>query len=92
MPRRQESANCKRTTANNGVPRGLAGHAPATSFLEGQLQLDDGGYVVTLPDSTATSVPGARVVGASYFFPGGIGGRSASGGSVGRKEWILVIV
>ena len=35
------------------------GHAPATKFLKGQLELDDYGYVVTKPDSTATSVPGA---------------------------------
>lgn len=34
------------------------GHAPATKFLKKQLELDEYGYIVTKPDSTATSVPG----------------------------------
>lgn len=34
------------------------GHAPATAFLEGQLELDEYGYIITAPDSTATSIPG----------------------------------
>ncbi|GLC37526.1 hypothetical protein PLESTB_001757200 [Pleodorina starrii] len=34
------------------------GHRPATDFLKGQLELDEYGYVVTVPGSTATSVPG----------------------------------
>lgn len=34
------------------------GHAPATKFLNKQLELDEYGYIVTKPDSTATSVPG----------------------------------
>lgn len=34
------------------------GHAPATAFLEGQLALDEYGYIVTAPDSTATNIPG----------------------------------
>lgn len=34
------------------------GHHPATAFLEGQLELDEFGYIVTAPDSTATSIPG----------------------------------
>lgn len=34
------------------------GHAPATAFLGGQLELDEYGYIVTAPDSTATSIPG----------------------------------
>jgi thioredoxin reductase (NADPH) len=39
------------------------GHAPATAFLEGQLELDGGGYIVTAPDSTATSLPGVFAAG-----------------------------
>jgi thioredoxin reductase (NADPH) len=35
------------------------GHAPATAFLQGQLELDDYGYIITAPDSTQTSIPGA---------------------------------
>jgi len=39
------------------------GHEPATAFLEGQLELDDFRYIVTKPDSTATSVPGVFAAG-----------------------------
>ncbi|KAF6244145.1 hypothetical protein COO60DRAFT_1599966 [Scenedesmus sp. NREL 46B-D3] len=39
------------------------GHEPATKFLDGQLQLDEAGYIVTAPDSTATSVPGVYAAG-----------------------------
>lgn len=39
------------------------GHEPATKFLGGQLELDDAGYVVTAPDSTATSVEGVFAAG-----------------------------
>jgi len=31
----------------------------ATAFLQGQLELDDFGYIITAPDSTQTSIPGA---------------------------------
>src|SRR5262245_2712590 len=34
------------------------GHTPNTQLLAGQLELDPGGYVVTRPGSTRTSVPG----------------------------------
>jgi thioredoxin reductase (NADPH) len=35
------------------------GHVPATKFLGGQLELDEYGYIITAPDSTATSIKGA---------------------------------
>eukprot|EP00172_Hildenbrandia_rubra_P000744 Plantae.Rhodophyta-Hildenbrandia_rubra.ctg14107.p2 GENE.Plantae.Rhodophyta-Hildenbrandia_rubra.ctg14107~~Plantae.Rhodophyta-Hildenbrandia_rubra.ctg14107.p2 ORF type:complete len:364 (+),score=74.71 Plantae.Rhodophyta-Hildenbrandia_rubra.ctg14107:1887-2978(+) len=34
------------------------GHIPNTSFLQGQLECDAQGYLITKPDSTATSVDG----------------------------------
>ena len=39
------------------------GHTPNTDLYKGQLDLDDGGYVITAPDSTATSVPGVFAAG-----------------------------
>ena len=39
------------------------GHLPATQLFEGQLAMDDEGYLVTAPDSTATSVAGIFAAG-----------------------------
>jgi len=39
------------------------GHTPNTEFLGGQLEVDDNGYVITKPDSTATSVEGVFAAG-----------------------------
>ena len=39
------------------------GHAPATGFLAGQLQVDEAGYIVTRDHSTATSVDGVFAAG-----------------------------
>ena len=39
------------------------GHKPNTEFLENQLKTDETGYVITKPDSTATSVDGVFAAG-----------------------------
>ena len=39
------------------------GHAPANALVKDTLDLHNGGYVVTKPDSTATSIPGVFAAG-----------------------------
>jgi thioredoxin reductase (NADPH) len=39
------------------------GHRPNTDFLEGQLKLDETGYIIAKPGSTATNVPGVFACG-----------------------------
>jgi thioredoxin reductase (NADPH) len=39
------------------------GHAPATELFKGQLEMTKSGYLITKPDSTATSVPGVYAAG-----------------------------
>jgi thioredoxin reductase (NADPH) len=39
------------------------GHDPSTALVAGQLELDRDGYIVTAPDSTATSIPGVFAAG-----------------------------
>jgi thioredoxin reductase (NADPH) len=39
------------------------GHDPATELFKGKLDMDDEGYLVTAPDSTATSLPGVYAAG-----------------------------
>ncbi|MBP3537097.1 MAG: thioredoxin-disulfide reductase [Muribaculaceae bacterium] len=39
------------------------GHKPNTAFLRGQIELDDAGYIVTMPGSTATNVEGVYAAG-----------------------------
>lgn len=39
------------------------GHAPATELFKGKLDMQDNGYLITAPDSTATNVPGVYAAG-----------------------------
>jgi thioredoxin reductase (NADPH) len=39
------------------------GHDPATELFKGKLEMDDGGYLITAPDSTATSIAGVFAAG-----------------------------
>ena len=39
------------------------GHDPVTGLFKGQLEMDKDGYLITAPDSTATSIPGVYAAG-----------------------------
>ena len=39
------------------------GHEPATTLFKGQLEMKPSGYLITKPDSTATSIPGVFAAG-----------------------------
>lgn len=39
------------------------GHDPATELFKDKLEMDDEGYLITKPDSTATSIPGVYAAG-----------------------------
>ena len=39
------------------------GHDPATELFKNQLEMDNEGYLITKPDSTATNIPGVYAAG-----------------------------
>lgn len=39
------------------------GHDPATALFKGKINMDQNGYIVTAPDSTATNIPGVFAAG-----------------------------
>ena len=39
------------------------GHSPATEVFKGKVAMDESGYVLTAPDSTATNIPGVYAAG-----------------------------
>jgi len=39
------------------------GHDPATKLFKGQLDMKEGDYIITAPDSTRTSIPGVYAAG-----------------------------
>lgn len=51
------------TTLDAGGLFYAIGHTPNTGFLEGQVELDDTGYIVTKPGTTQTNIPGVFAAG-----------------------------
>ncbi len=59
---RNVQSNETRDLAVDGVFVAI-GHDPVTSLFKGQLDMDSEGYLLTAPESTATSVPGVFAAG-----------------------------
>ena len=59
----KDALSGERDTLNaNGLFYAI-GHVPNTAFLDNQLKLDETGYIVTVPGTTKTSVPGVFACG-----------------------------
>lgn len=59
----QNTLNAKRSALNVGGLFYAIGHLPNTAFLNGQLALDEAGYIKTKPGTTLTSVEGVFAAG-----------------------------
>jgi thioredoxin reductase (NADPH) len=59
---RNIKTNQEKTISCDGIFIAI-GHDPATKIFKGKVAMDDEGYVVTKPDSTATNIPGVYAAG-----------------------------
>ncbi len=68
-PLRVTTARLKNVKTGDVIERSVngifiaIGHVPATELFQNQLDMQPNGYIVTAPDSTATSIPGVYAAG-----------------------------